>query len=299
MIPLRCAHRPVCDNPVFFCLLECSPCKSFEAEADPVLAKENVMKYLIGPVCAIVILSAAHANAATQTFEFNAQVTQVFRGPYASELPFSIDDGSSIHGQFSFESGPLAKVGPQKTGISFTIDGVELQSSTFGIIPVSGYYPPGNNGNLTSSSFEPYGSGLDLSCWSIGTACSPGTVPNSFMSWEFHLSFESATKKLITEYNIPADIDIWNAFDLRGLSFSFFPNGVVFPGSGILVDATVGSLTAVPEPSTYIQAAFVLVSLCVFRNRRCYSHAPDVPAVTACKATRGHGAASDTTHASR
>jgi hypothetical protein len=239
------------------------------------------MKYLLKTLCAIALLCVAHANAATQTFEFNAQVTRVFRGPYASALPFSLDDGSSIHGQFTFESAPTGKVGPQNSGISFVIDRVELQSSTFDLMPVLGFYPPITNNynvDLTPISFEPYGSGLELRCWSIGTACSPGTVPNSFMSWEFHLAFESVTKKLITEYSIPADIDLWNAFDLRSLSLSFFdttPDGGIIGGTGILVDATVDSLTAVPEPSAYIQAILVLLSLCVFCKRRRYSWASE------------------------
>jgi hypothetical protein len=224
------------------------------------------VKYFAIAAVALAIYCVANSSIATQTFQFDADVTNVFAGPVAPSLPFAIHTGDVIHGTFSFEPTSIGKAGRQNTGISFTFNGEALTSTSFDVLPVLNIGPPSSYADdITAAPMsESGGSALQLYC-GISTECSPDKLPNnSLVSWDFFATLESDSPT-ITEYRVPADVNVWNAFSTRSLNLSFFTGDI---GGGVLVFATMGSMVATPEPSTLAILLAGAVVTTMRRNRR-------------------------------
>ena len=167
----------------------------------------------------------------------------------------------------SFEPTSIGRAGRQDTGISFTFNGEELKSKSFDILPVLNIGPPSSyTDHITVDPVPgPTGSALQLYCGLYSTECSPDKLQNSsLVNWDFFMSLESDSST-ITEYKIPGDTNVWNSFPRRSLNLSFFTGEV---GGGVLVFATIGSMTATPEPPTIITAVIGLIAVCSFVPRR-------------------------------
>ena len=197
---------------------------------------------------------AAGAMATPVTFGFEAEVIDV-DVLAAADLPFTVENGDALKGQFSFEPvdaqpAPGVQPGPigassrtdtiQEFGFSVTINTTVVSSSRYWLRVTD---------NARSIDVISFSDRIALqTCTALDDPqCQPETIPGSDdISWGFLWTL-SADASVLDGPDISDDLSVWHQFVPGILSLNFQEVG----STGVLrVNAQVTSISIVPEPSS-------------------------------------------------
>jgi hypothetical protein len=200
-----------------------------------------------------VMTSRSLVQAAPVTFAFDATVTTVFDGnPF--NVPFDYNVGDTFRGMFTFE--PTSGIGAgdntifaeQMLPLGFHIDGHSLTNPMYGIRVA-------NDTAIDDSEFPEPVDVIRLGC--AEPECTPelltlpGYEPFRVRS---RMEFVGFGPVLDTP-QIPATLEVWNALTLQRTIILDFDNvGIGSMG----LQATVGDLGVVPEPSSLVGGLVVV-----------------------------------------
>jgi hypothetical protein len=204
-----------------------------------------------------VVAMGIQARSEQFQIQFEATISEIEVDPSALNLPFSLNLGQQISGQYIFQSKEELldillnpELGRQGV-LTLTIDGTELEAlinlgtlNDGGSVDINGP-PPEPNSSLSLG----YSSPTDaIPGWGGRTGVN--------QAWGAGMVLVGPEGTISTSKDI-LNVEIWNQLTtLRRLGLQFgYPNTV-------LVQANVGSFAAVPEPSTaWLACALLAVTL--------------------------------------
>jgi len=237
------------------------------------LSKVRCSLHLTVIVVFAASLFAKSARAAPLTFGFETVVSSTIGPPFGGPtdvllpLPFTLHEGDSISGSFTF--GPAIGSGdyPQAGTLQFTINGQQLLMSPFeidvanngvGIIDLPGRIAdPARTPAVDRATFL----ADRIKAGSPQANMYSGIVAgNDEFRFATQLIFEDDVNlQLLTTSNLPAEIDLWNAFRNRELRIGF--------NNGQYVGAYIPAVLEIPESGTGILLIEFLAFFAILRRK--------------------------------
>ncbi len=207
---------------------------------------QTVHGHLMSIAFLISLLSTSHATsqAAPISLMFDAPIYSIVQ-LNATNLPFQLQVGDHIHGEFTFEPFEAASDVPMITDTTQPFD-ARFQVGTQHL-ETTQYVLQSWNNVPSIDAPETSKDELYLACSFGGAAsCAPPEISDvSIMQWGFALTL-LGDSTILDGADIPADPVTWNRFDSRSISLIFKNEGI----DVAIVVADVSLFAVVPEPST-------------------------------------------------
>lgn len=218
----------------------------------------SVQSSLLAPLMAAFSFLSLPAPAAPVTLRFEGVIDRTPVGiPYASGVSYEV--GDRITGDITFdpeEGQGLRLVADQPFPVTLHVNGVTLQATDYQIDTL-------NNANIAD--FPPAslidtitlaGGGLNVQQGAGATTVDPSTS-----SFRLQLFGPPGVQALPA---IPPAAALWNAFTLERQLIVHLGNG---EGGVVGFQATVGQFSVVPEPSSQLLFALVIITAGIFSPR--------------------------------
>jgi hypothetical protein len=203
-------------------------------------------------VALMIVLATKSATAASMTFQFDATVTGVVQSPNVDfQLPFQVVNGDVIRGTFTIDTGSLmAGTNPQLHPLGFTLRNTELVANRhLATVNATFLMPP---------PVPPPYSSVRLSRYEPTDVFPPGSenrVPGAeHIIWDPSVLLIGPDGLLSDPTTLGNPIR-WNELNLfreLTLDFTTVPHAAADDNVRIRVQATIGAVSAIPEPGSMI-----------------------------------------------
>jgi hypothetical protein len=209
-------------------------------------------RWWFAAIALVTLLGSKSAKGEPVTLQFDATVTGVIQSPNVDfQLPFSVVNGDVIRGTFTIDPASLiVGTNPQLLPLHFSLQGAELQANRF-LATVNATFP-------VSPPVPPSFSSVRLSRYEPTDVFPPGTenrVPGAgHLIWNPSV-FLIGPDNLLSDPTSLRNPSRWNELNLfheLTLDFTTVPHAAADDGVRIRVQASVGTVTAIPEPGSLL-----------------------------------------------
>jgi len=198
-------------------------------------------------VLAVLLGSGAVLQAAPVTFAFDAEVDQVTGN---SDGLVQVVPGDIIHGSFTYEPTPFGVRSKQLNDLSFNVNGLQLASEVYEIILENDAALPSTAVFPGTPIFPGIIDAAHIACSFATNKCTPENIPSQIeWKWSPFITF-SGNSSILANEELTSDLN-WNGFGFRELQLRLENPS---PDLGLSIQAIIGPLTLVPEPSAVFLA---------------------------------------------